>query len=114
MPDDQELANLVLMWMLVLLPFTLAAMLIGRSRGNRPVLMLARVVSVVTIVLAIGYDVAAAVCLILAEPPPGHQPWNDPALATKYPYFYLPIGIGAFLAGLGLLVGVVRARHRLG
>ena len=114
MPDFQQVVNFALMWLLILLPAALAAMLIGRSRGNRPVLKLARVLAIVTIVLAIGYDVAGAVCLILAEPPPGHQPWNDPELAARYPYFYLPIGIGAFLAGLGLLVGVVRARHRVG
>lgn len=114
MPDYQQIANLALMWMLILLPFALGAMLIGRSRGTRSVLKLARGLAIVTIVLAIGYDVAGAVCLILAEPPPGHPPWSDPALATKYPYFYLPIGVGAFLGGLGVLVGVVRARHRVG
>jgi hypothetical protein len=113
-PDYQQLANLVLMSMLILLPFALGTMLSGRSRGKRRVLKGAQGLAIVSIVLAIVYDVAAAVCLILAEPTPGHPPWTNPALATKYPYFDLPIGIGTFLAGLCILIGVIRARHRLG
>lgn len=114
MPDYQQLANLVLMAMLILLPFALGTMLSGRSRGNRYVLKWARALSITTLALAIAYDVAAGVCLILSEPPPGREPWNDPALAEKYPYFYLPIGIGAFLAALGLLIAAIRARYKLG
>ena len=114
MPDNQQLANLVLMSMLILLPFGLGAMLNGRSRGKRRVLAWARGLALLTLVLAVGYDVTGAICLILAEPTPGHPSWTDPELATKYPYFYLPIGMGAFLAALGLLIGTIRARHELG
>jgi hypothetical protein len=113
-PEYQWLANLVLMSMLMLLPFALGTMLSGRSRGSRFVLRWAGALAVLTIVLAAGYDVAGAVCLILAEPTPGNPPWSDPSATPKYPYFYLPIGVGAFVAGLGILVAVVRARHRLG
>ncbi|WP_238331968.1 hypothetical protein [Kribbella jejuensis] len=102
------------MSMLILLPFGLGTMLNGRSRGKRRVLAWSRGLAILTLVLAAGYDLTGAVCLILVEPPPGHEPWNDPGLATKYPYFYLPIGMGAFLAALGLLIGTIRARHKLG
>ena len=110
----QQFANLVLMVMLILLPFALGAMLSGRSRGNRRVLRWARGLAIAALVLAIGYDVAGAICLILAEPTPGHPPWSNPALTTKYPYFYLPTGTGAFLAALGLLATTIQARHRTG
>ncbi|HEY3559840.1 MAG TPA: hypothetical protein VGL05_20365 [Kribbella sp.] len=114
MPDDQQLANLVLMAMLILLPFALGTMLAGRSRGSRRVLRWARGLTLAALVLAIGYDVAGAICLILAEPTPGHPPWSNPALTTKYPYFYLQIGTAAFLAALGILATTIRARHRTG
>ncbi|MFF0263943.1 hypothetical protein [Kribbella sp. NPDC004536] len=114
MPDSQQLANLALMSMLILLPLALGTMLYGRSRGTRRVLTWARALALATLVLTIAYDVAGAVVLLLIEPTPGHPPWTNPALATKYPYFYLPIGVGAFLAALGVLVGVIRARHKLG
>lgn len=114
MPDYQQLANLVLMVMLMLLPFALGAMLSGRSRGNRRVLKWARGLAIAALVLAIGYDVAGGICLILAEPTPDHPPWTNPTLATKYPYFYLSIGTGAFLTALALLAGIIRARHRTG
>lgn len=114
MPDYQQFANVVLMAMLMLLPFALGAMLNGRSRGSRRVLRWARGLAIAALVLAIGYDVAGAVCLILAEPTPGHPPWSNPAQATKYPYFYLSIGTGAFLAALAVLTGTIRARHRIG
>lgn len=114
MPDYQQLANLVLMAMLILLPFALGAMLNGRSRGSRRVLKWARGLAIAALVLAIGYDVAGGVCLILAEPNPDHPPWSNPDLVTQYPSFYLSIGTGAFLAALGVLAGVIRARHRIG
>lgn len=114
MPTYQQFANLALMAMLILLPFALGTMLYGRSHGPRRVLTWARALALVTLVLAIAYDVAGAVVLILVEPTPGHPSWANPELATKYPDFYLPIGIGAFLAALGILIGVIRARHRLG
>lgn len=114
-PDGfQGVANLVLMAMLVLLPFALGAMLYGRSRGIRRVVEWARGLALVTLVLAIGYDVAGAACLFLAEPKPGHEPWADPAAVVNYPTFFLPIGLGAFLAALALLIATIRARHTLG
>jgi hypothetical protein len=111
---DQQFANLVLMSLFILLPFALGTMLYGRSRGSRRVLRWARGLAIAALVLAIGYDVAGAVCLILAEPNPDHPPWNNPALATQYPYFYLPIGTGAFLAALGVLTAEIRARPHTG
>ncbi|HWD83680.1 MAG TPA: hypothetical protein VG497_32495 [Kribbella sp.] len=114
MPNYQQLANLALMAMLILLPFALGTMLYGRSHGPRRVLTWARALALVTLVLAIAYDVAGAVVLILLEPTPGHPPWTTPDVATKYPYFYLPIGVAAFLAALGILIGVIRARHKVG
>ncbi|WP_410784674.1 hypothetical protein [Kribbella sp. C-35] len=112
--SDQEIANLVLMSLFILLPLALGTMLFGRSRGNRFVLKWARGLAILTIVLATAYDVAGAVYLILAEPEPGHEPWNDPAAVVDYPTFFLPIGIAALLAATGVLIGVTRARHRLG
>ncbi|TCC09792.1 hypothetical protein [Kribbella soli] len=112
--SDQGVANLVLMSMLMLLPFALGTMLFGRSRGNRRVLKWARGLAILTIVLSTAYDVAGAVYLLLAEPKPGHEPWADPAAVVDYPTVFLPIGIGALLAAAGILVGVIRARHRLG
>lgn len=112
--SDQGIANLFLMSMLMLLPFALGTMLFGRSRGNRPVLKWARALAILTIVLAAAYDVAGAVYLLLAEPEPGHEPWADPSAVVDYPEFFIPIGVGALLAATGILIGVVRARHRLG
>ncbi len=112
--SDQEIANLVLMSLFILLPLALGTMLFGRSRGNRHVLKWARALAILTILLATAYDVAGAVYLLLAEPEPGHEPWADPAAVVDYPEFFLPIGVAALLAGAGILVGVVRARHRLG
>jgi hypothetical protein len=112
--SDQEIANLVLMSMLILLPIALGAMLSGRSRGNRYVLKWARGLAILTLVLAVAYDVAGAVCLILAEPEPGHEPWADPSAVVDYPTFFIPIGVGALLAAAGVLIGALRARHRLG
>jgi hypothetical protein len=111
-PEYQWLANLVLMCLFLLTPAALSTMLAGRWRGNRVVLRWARVLAVLTIVLAVAYDVAGAVFLLLSEPRNGS--WRPPPGAADDPYFYLPIGVGAFFAGLGILVGVVRARHRLG
>src|SRR4051794_20732172 len=110
----QQFANLVLMAMLILLPFALGAMLSGRSRGSRLVLRWARGLAIAALVLAIGYDVTGAICLILTEPTPGHPPWTNPGLPTKSPYFYLPIGPAASLAALAVLAGTIRARHRIG
>lgn len=112
--SDQEIANLVLMSLFILLPVALGTMLYGRSRGSRRVLKWARGLAVLTIVLAVAYDVAGAIYLLLAEPEPGHEPWADPTAVVDYPDFFLPIGVGALLAAAGILVGVVRARHRLG
>jgi hypothetical protein len=109
---EQEIANLVLMAMLLLLPIALGVMLSGRSRGNRYVLKWARGLAVATIVLAVAYDLAGAVFLLRAEPRDGS--WMTPPAAADDPSFYLPIGVGAFVAGLGILIGVTRARHRLG
>ncbi|MFD7160805.1 hypothetical protein ACFV9C_39900 [Kribbella sp. NPDC059898] len=114
MPAFQEVANAVLLALLILLPFALGTMLSGRSRGNRRVLKWARRLSITTVLLAIAYDVTGAVCLILAEPAPGHEPWTDPSAVVDYPTFFLPIGVGAFLAALGVLIAAIRARHRLG
>ncbi|MBP2350770.1 hypothetical protein JOF29_001853 [Kribbella aluminosa] len=113
-PEFQRVANGVLLALLMLLPFALGTMLSGRSRGSRRVLGWARGLALATVVLAIGYDVAGAVCLILAEPTPGHEPWVDPAAVVHYPTFFLPIGVAAFLAALGTLVATIRARHHLG
>lgn len=112
MPEYQWLANLVLMCLFFLAPAALGTLLAGRWRGNRLVLRWAHALAVLTIVLAAGYDVAAAVFLLLSEPRDGS--WMTPPDAADDPYFYLPIGVGAFIAGLGILVGVIRARHRLG
>lgn len=112
--SDQEVANLVLMAMFILLPLALGTMLFGRSRGKRYVLKWARALAILTILLAAAYDVAGAVYLLLAEPEPGHEPWADPSAVVDYPTFFIPIGVGALLAASGILVGVVRARHRLG
>ena len=112
--SDQGVANLVLMSLFILLPIALGTMLFGRSHGNRFVLKWARGLAILTIILASAYDVAGAVYLLLAEPEPGHEPWVDPSAVVDYPDFFLPIGVGALLAGAGVLVGVVRARHRLG
>lgn len=112
--SDQEIANLVLMSLFILLPIALGAMLVGRSRGNRRVLKWARALAILTILLAVAYDVAGAIYLLLAEPEPGHEPWADPTAAVDYPEFFLPIGVAALLAAAGILVGVIRARHRLG
>ena len=112
--SDQGIANLVLMALFILLPISLGAMLFGRSRGKRHVLKWARGLAVVTIVLSVAYDVAGAVYLLLAEPRPGHEPWVDPSAVVDYPTFFIPIGVGALLAALGILIGVIRARHRLG
>ncbi|NUR97630.1 MAG: hypothetical protein HOV67_20545 [Kribbellaceae bacterium] len=114
MPDSQQFANLVLMALLILLPLALGTMLYGRAHGPRRVLNWARGLALVALVLAIAYDVAGAVVLILIEPTPGHPAWTTPDLPAKYPYFYLPIGVGAFLAALGVLVGAIRARHKVG
>ena len=111
---EQEIANLVLMAMLLLLPIALGVMLSGRSRGNRYVLKWARGLAVATIVLAVAYDLAGAVFLLRAEPRAGQPSWLPPPGAVDDPSFYLPIGVGAFIAGLGVLIGVTRARHRLG
>jgi hypothetical protein len=112
--SDQGIANLVLMSLFILLPIALGTMLFGRSRGNRFVLKWARGLAILAVVLATVYDVAGAVCLILAEPEPGHEPWADPAAVVDYPALFIPIGVGALLAGAGVLVGAIRARHRLG
>ncbi|WP_427890334.1 hypothetical protein ACQHIV_41995 [Kribbella sp. GL6] len=114
MPEFQEVANAVLLALLILLPFALGTMLSGRSRGSRRVLKWSRRLAITTVLLTIAYDVTGAICLILAEPSPGHEPWTDPSAVVAYPTFFLPIGVGAFLAGLGILVGAIRARHRLG
>ncbi|MEU8226441.1 hypothetical protein [Kribbella sp. NPDC048915] len=114
MPEYQWLANLVLTGVFVLPPVALGAMLIGRSRGKRKVLRAARGLAVVTVVLAAAYDIAGAVCLLLAEPRADHPPWEDPSAVVVYPEFFLPIGLGAFVAGLGVLIGVTRATHKLG
>ena len=114
MPDSQQIANLMLMAMLILLPLALGTMLYGRSHGPRRVLTWARGLALLALVLAIAYDVAGAVVLILIEPTPDRPSWTTPDLVTKYPYFYLPIGVGAFLAALGVLIGAIRARHKLG
>ncbi|TCC17217.1 hypothetical protein [Kribbella sindirgiensis] len=111
---DQEIANLVLMSQFILLPIALGLMLFGRSRGNRRVLAWSRGLAILALVLAAAYDVAGAVYLLLAEPEPGHEPWADPSAVVDYPTFFLPIGVGALLAGAGILVGVTRARHHLG
>ncbi|MGW6201683.1 hypothetical protein ACWF0M_36415 [Kribbella sp. NPDC055110] len=111
---EQGVVNLVLMSLFILLPIALGTMLFGRSRGNRYVLKWSRGLAILTIVLATAYDVAGAVCLILAEPEPGHEPWVDPSAVVDYPTFFLPVGVGALLAALGILVGVIRGRHRLG
>jgi hypothetical protein len=111
---EQEVANLVLMSLFILLPISLGTMLFGRSRGNRFVLKWARGLAIATIALSAAYDVAGAVYLLLAEPKPGHEPWVDPSAVVDYPDFCIPIGVGALLAAAGILVGVVRARHRLG
>ena len=112
MPEYQWLANLVLTFVFLLPPIALGVMLIGRSRGKRSVLKWARGLAILTIVLATAYVVAGVVYLLLAEPTPGHPPWVDPP--PDYPTIYLPIGLGSFVAGLGVLIGVVRARHKLG
>ncbi|NIK57557.1 hypothetical protein [Kribbella shirazensis] len=112
MPEYQALANVVLTCLFLLPPIGLGMMLAGRSRGNRSVLEWARALAIVTIVLAVVYDVAGAVFLLLSEPRDGS--WMTPPGAADDPYFYLPVGVGAFLAGLGILVGAVRARYRLG
>ena len=109
---EQGAANLVLMCVLLLPPIALAVMLAGRSRGDRRVLRWARALAIATIVLAVAYDLAGAVFLLRAEPRDGS--WMTPPAAADDPSFYLPIGVGAFVAGLGILIGVTRARHRLG
>jgi hypothetical protein len=113
-PEYQVLANVVLTCLFVLPPIALGTMLAGRSRGNRFVLKWARALAIATIVLAVGYDLAGAVFLLRAEPRAGRPSWLPPPDAVDDPHFYLPLGVGAFVAGLGTLVGVVRARHRLG
>jgi hypothetical protein len=112
--SEQGVANLVLMSLFILLPLALGTMLFGRSRGNRYVLKWARALAIVTIVLSVAYDVAGSIYLLLAEPKPGHQPWADPSAVVDYPTFFIPIGVAALLAALGVLIGVIRARHRLG
>jgi hypothetical protein len=109
---EQGVANLVLMCVLLLPPIAVGAMLAGRSRGNRRALKWAKAIAIVTVGLAFAYDVAGAVFLLLSEPRNGS--WMTPPGAADDPTFYLPIGLGAFIAGLGILIGVVRARHRLG
>lgn len=109
---EQGAANLVLMLVFLLPPLALGTMLAGRSRGNRRVLKWARTLAVATIVLAFAYDLAGAVFLLLSEPRNGS--WMTPPGAADDPYFYLPIGVGAFIAGLATLIGVTRAHHRLG
>lgn len=108
------LANATLTCLFLLPPLALGAMLAGRSRGNRSVLKWARALAIATIVLAVVYDLAAAVFLLRAEPRAGQPNWLPPPGAVNDPSFYLPLGIGAFLAALAILIGATRARHRLG
>ncbi|MET9270423.1 hypothetical protein [Kribbella sp. NPDC003557] len=114
MPDYQMLANVTVTCLFLLPPLALGAMLAGRSRGNRFVLKWARALAIATLVLAVVYDLAGAVFLLRAEPRAGQPDWLPPPGAVNDPSFYLPIGVGAFLAALTILIGVGRARHRLG
>ena len=104
MRDAQGIVNLMLVVILGLLPVALVTLIVGRSRSDRFVLKWAQAAGVLSAVLATGYVVAGAACLILA----GRTPNPD------YPLFLLPVGGIALLLSLAILGTTVRTRWRMG
>ncbi|MFI5696840.1 hypothetical protein ACIA58_33610 [Kribbella sp. NPDC051586] len=103
--DAQGTVNLMLSCTLALIPTAVVTFAIGWRRSHRFVLKWAQAAGVVATILALGYVVAAAACLILEDRAAG---------PSEYPIFLLPVGLGALLAALAVLGTIVRGRHKLG
>src|SRR3954462_1372035 len=103
--DAQGVVNLMLSCTLVLIPVALVTFAVGWRRSHRFVLKWAQAAGVVSTMLALGYVVAAAVCLILEDRAAG---------PSAYPIFLLPAGVGALLAALAVLGTIVRGRYKMG
>jgi hypothetical protein len=104
MRDAQGIVNLMLVIVVGLIPVTLVTMIVGRWRSQRFVLRWAQAAGVLSTVLATGYVVAGAACLILESRTP----------AAAYPLFLLPVGGIALTAALAILAITIRARWRIG
>ncbi|WUJ71673.1 hypothetical protein OG809_00125 [Kribbella soli] len=103
--DAQGIVNLMLSCTLVLIPVALVTFAIGWRRSHRFTLKWAQAAGVVSTMLALGYVVTAAACLILEDRAAG---------PSAYPIFLLPVGVGALLAALAVLGTIVRGRYKLG
>jgi hypothetical protein len=102
----QGLVNLMLVVVLGLIPVALVTLIVGRWRSHRFVLKWAQTAGILSAVLATGYVVAGAACLILES--------STPKPAPGYPLFVLPVGGIALIVALAILGTTIRTRWRMG
>lgn len=112
--ETQWLVNVLLAATLALIPVAFGTLIVGRMRSDRFVLKWAQAAGILATVLALGYVVAGAVCLILANRGPKPDPGIPVIGDADYPVFLLPLGVGAVLVALAVLGGIVRTRWRMG
>jgi hypothetical protein len=104
--DAQGIVNLMLVVVIGLIPVALVTLIVGRWRSHRFVLKWAQAAGVLSAVLATGYVVIGAACLILESRTPKPTP--------GYPLFLLPVGGIALIAALAILATTLRTRWQLG
>jgi hypothetical protein len=112
--EAQWLVNVLLAATLGLIPVAFGTLIVGRMRSDRFVLKWAQAAGILATVLALGYVVAGAVCLILANRGPKPDPGIPVIGDADYPVFLLPLGVAAVLVALAVLGGIVRTRWRMG